>query len=217
MPSTATIWSPTCTSPSAAACPPALTSTILFVLSMSRPRPRGPRRSAYTRRTMRRPRDLEESLRTTTGARARARLSTRRACTSAPPPAACRCVCRPPMTSASHAQHAVCVTGLERSFRGISGNLIAALSGLYGGLDGVAWFGVRPTQDAWATVHARLPPFRAERTQQQCVRGKSIMWYSAYSRSAQAFWSTYRIWTLTLCDQPARSSEKCHGQPTSRP
>ena len=99
--------------------------------------------------------------------------------------------------------HAFCITGLERSFRAISGNLRAALGGLHHGLDRVSWFGVRPPQDPWTIVRERLPPLRAERVQRQCVQGRPVTWFSAYSRSMSAFWGTYHVWTLTLCDQLA--------------
>ena len=64
---------------------------------------------------------------------------------------------------------AICITGLERSLRAISGKLRAALSGLHRGLDRVSWFGVRPRQDH---VRDRLPPLRAGRVQRQCVKGR---------------------------------------------
>ena len=104
--------------------------------------------------------------------------------------------------------HAVCITGLERSFDEISGNLRAALGALYGGLDQhVHFFGVRPQQDSWDIVHSRLPPLRAEVVQRQCVVGRPVAYFSAYSRTASAFWKTLQVWLLTLCDQRAGASQ----------
>ena len=99
--------------------------------------------------------------------------------------------------------HAVCITGLQRSFAEISGNIRVAMAGLHGGpTSKLVWFGVRPPQDSWAEVHARLPPLQTEVQQQQCTSGKPITWYSAYSRGGPIqFWHTYQIWVQTLCDQ----------------
>ena len=99
--------------------------------------------------------------------------------------------------------HAVCITGLQRSFAEISGNIRAAVAGLHGGPGSkVVWFGVRPPQDSWTEVHSRLPPLQTEVQQQQCTSGKPITWYSAYSRGGPSqFWRTYHIWVQTLCDQ----------------
>ena len=99
--------------------------------------------------------------------------------------------------------HAVCITGLQRSFHEISGNIQAAVASLHGGSDSnVVWFGVRPPQDPWTEVHARLPPLRTEVEQQQCMSGRPITWFSAYARGGPSqFWHTYHVWVQTLCDQ----------------
>ena len=110
-------------------------------------------------------------------------------------------------------RHAVCITGLERSFPEISHNIQYALSTLYAGVRqgspgtttafqssgssssgggggsssqhrahgprsseramrvlerSVAFFGVRPVNDSWASVRTNLPPLHAESIQTPC-------------------------------------------------
>ena len=65
-------------------------------------------------------------------------------------------------------RHAVCLTGLERSFAEIGGNI---REGLYSALahSTSVLFGVRPPHDAWASVRALLPLADANvETQKRC-------------------------------------------------
>ena len=82
--------------------------------------------------------------------------------------------------------HAVCITGLERSYPEFSRNVHYSLSNLYSGWRGVdgdgagaaatthavdaswrleqwvSFFGVRPANDSWPTVRTDLPPLAGE-------------------------------------------------------
>ena len=53
-------------------------------------------------------------------------------------------------------RHAVCLTGLERSFAEIGGNIREGFLGALGD-DALAIFGVRPPHDSWASIRALLP------------------------------------------------------------
>ena len=63
-------------------------------------------------------------------------------------------------------EHAVCLTGLERSFAEIGGNVREGVYRLLG--PRVTWFGVKPPHDAWSTIHTLLPPFAAVERQTTC-------------------------------------------------
>ena len=103
--------------------------------------------------------------------------------------------------------HAVCITGLQRSYPEISHNIHYSLSNLYsgwrrsnGGLgtvhegrrsadiaafrleSAVGFFGVRPANDSWATVRTDLPPLLGESIQQPCGHGRPA-WFSAYAKT----------------------------------
>ena len=106
--------------------------------------------------------------------------------------------------SYSH-EHAVCITGLQRSYPEISHNIHFALSSLYSGWRGVrndrppvdqasfslensvGFFGVRPANDTWATVRTDLPPLLAESIQTPCYEslgmGARAPWFSAYAKT----------------------------------
>ena len=104
--------------------------------------------------------------------------------------------------------HAVCITGLERSYPEISHNIHYSLSNFYGawrGIDGqdatadaaagssssssrwrledsVAFFGVRPANDSWPTVRTDLPPLTGESIQTPCGLGRAP-WFSAWAKT----------------------------------
>lgn len=97
--------------------------------------------------------------------------------------------------------HAVCITGLQRSYPEISHNIHYSLSNLYSGWsdaqsggssqaqqawnleEHVGFFGVRPANDSWATVRTDLPPLLGESIQTPCGL-KRAPWFSAYAKTS---------------------------------
>ena len=75
-------------------------------------------------------------------------------------------------------QHALCITGLQRSYTEFAPNVRASLASLYAGGDlqaddaalesSVTFFGVRPASDSWNAVRATLPSLRNESLQAPC-------------------------------------------------
>ena len=154
-------------------------------------------------------------------------------------------------TSAQHhaPKHAVCVTGLQRSYPEISHNLHYSLSHLYSGwrhggdstaadvaaaraseqqrlqqrsdalprsrrsLTGhgehgrggwslgrnVAFFGVRPANDSWATVRTDLPPLVGESIQTPCGPSRPA-WFSAYAKTNAQRVTYGNSFVQSLCD-----------------
>ena len=74
-------------------------------------------------------------------------------------------------------QHAVCLTGLERSFEEIGGNVREGVYAMLG--PNVTFFGVRPANSTWASVHELLHMHSAP-TRGRCwsdaVQAKTINW-----------------------------------------
>lgn len=99
--------------------------------------------------------------------------------------------------------HAVCVTGLQRSFPEISGNIRRSLEELYDAraqlATTVAFFGVRPANDSWHEVREALPPLTNETLQRPCG-AKSPAWFSVYARSHSARVGFQRAFVMSLCD-----------------
>lgn len=116
----------------------------------------------------------------------------------------------PRNASSTHGhKHAVCITGLQRSYPEISHNIHYSLSNLYSGWSSshisgsqqheslmaassrrrafslernVGFFGVRPANDSWATVRTDLPPLLGESIQTPCGLGRAP-WFSAYAKT----------------------------------
>ena len=95
--------------------------------------------------------------------------------------------------------HGVCITGLERSYPEFSRNVHYSLSNFYSGWRGVdgggddataalpleqsvAFFGVRPRNDSWATVRTDLPALAGESIQTPCGLGRAP-WFSAWAKT----------------------------------
>lgn len=99
--------------------------------------------------------------------------------------------------------HAVCVTGLQRSFPEIARNIHAALASLYAPdalADAVAFFGVRPEKDPWSAVRVHLPPLANETLQRPCGYAPPS-WFSAYARNALGKHLFALNFVQSLCDQ----------------
>lgn len=58
--------------------------------------------------------------------------------------------------------NAICVTGLQRSFPEISGNIVSVMQLLNASAGGVHLFGVRPANDSWTTAKRLLQPMTIE-------------------------------------------------------
>ena len=140
-------------------------------------------------------------------------------------------------------EHAVCITGLQRSYPEISRNIHYSLSSLYSGwhdsdnrastvaaaslgpetiadaqrskawsLDrAVAFFGVRPANDSWASVRTDLPPLTGESIQTPCGLGRAP-WFSAFAKSnhqrvAYSFSFVQMMCDLRACHQLVQDDE----------
>ena len=105
--------------------------------------------------------------------------------------------------------HAVCVTGLQRSYPEISGNIVSALESLYAAAAGqlsshVAIFGVRPANDSWKEVRETLPPLTNETLQRRDAAmcgDRPPAWFSVYARSRSALHGFQQAFLMSLCDQ----------------
>lgn len=105
--------------------------------------------------------------------------------------------------------HAVCITGLQRSFPWISGNVRKSLDTLYledeksrrseGLGSAAALFGVRPEHDPWDAVRTALPPLTNETLQRSCGY-KAPKWFSVYARSGSARVGFESAFIMSLCD-----------------
>ena len=98
--------------------------------------------------------------------------------------------------------HAICVTGLLRSYPEIKGNVVAALASLYSTRslrNSVAIFGVRPVNDSWREVYETLPSLTNE-TQQRACGAKPPPWFSVYARSNSARAGFNMAFVMSLCD-----------------
>ena len=101
--------------------------------------------------------------------------------------------------------HAVCITGLERSFPEIALNIRAALTTLYTTpptqqlADTVSFFGVRPANDSWSAVRETLPPLAAESLQTPCGYHPPP-WFSAYARTLAAKIGFAFSFVQSMCD-----------------
>ena len=116
------------------------------------------------------------------------------------------------------ARHAVCITGLERSYPEISRNVHYSLSHLYAGwrapaagaragwrLDqAVAFFGVRPANDSWPTVRTELPALQGESIQTPCGPQRPP-WFSAYAKTQHQRITYGHSFVQMMCDLSA-----CH-------
>ena len=100
--------------------------------------------------------------------------------------------------------HAICVTGLQRSYPEISGNVVTSLESLYGGpaafASNVAIFGVRPENNSWAKVYDTMPPLANETLQRPCGTYPKMHWFSVYHRSASAYVGFLKAFQMSLCD-----------------
>ena len=135
-------------------------------------------------------------------------------------------------------RHAVCITGLQRSYPEISHNIHYSLSHLYaawratGGNNdeshpgliwtrrhskrsggertgwsigrSVAFFGVRPANDSWATVRTDLPPLQGESIQTPCGPLRPP-WFSAYAKTHAQKITYGNSFVQMMCDLHA-----CH-------
>lgn len=133
--------------------------------------------------------------------------------------------------NATGPKHAVCITGLQRSYPEISHNIHYSLSNLYSGWrsshhgagrhdeDGdhglrraatfslersVGFFGVRPANDSWATVRTDLPPLLGESIQTPCGLGRAP-WFSAYAKTTHQRVTYAFSFIQMMCDMKA-----CH-------
>ena len=99
------------------------------------------------------------------------------------------------------AEHAVCLTGLERSFSEIGANVRAAVLDLYGGQSAsVDFFGVRPVLDPWAQLR-RLLPLRAIKVQSPCWSSRAANVAFAWLHCDFKFRGDCRLGALQeLCD-----------------
>jgi hypothetical protein len=75
-------------------------------------------------------------------------------------------------------QHAVCLTGLERSFAEIGANVREGVFGMLG--KEVTFFGVRPANSTWASVHELLPMAVVEPQRGRCwsddMQAATVAW-----------------------------------------
>ena len=125
-------------------------------------------------------------------------------------------------------QHAVCITGLERSYPEISHNIHYSLSNFYSGWraqhngdpgpsgggtaasdkwrleEHVAFFGVRPANDSWPTVRTDLPPLAGESIQTPCGIPRTA-WFSAYAKTHVQRITYGNSFVQMMCDLKA-----CH-------
>ena len=108
--------------------------------------------------------------------------------------------------------HAACLTGLERSYPEIAGNLRVSLSSLFGGLDRVALFGVRPPQDPWHAVH-RTMHVAHEVLQAPC--GVALpRWYTANGKFVPRVAANFvqSLCDLAACDDLLAAQERLAGR-----
>ena len=113
-------------------------------------------------------------------------------------------------------QHALCITGLQRSYPEFALNVRASLANLYTGREGevagdegeasrtalrgaVTFFGVRPANDSWHAVRATLPPLAGEAIQAPCGIA-TPEWFTAYSRSWEQRRQFMRSFVQMMCD-----------------
>ena len=118
-----------------------------------------------------------------------------------------------PVTSGvPHLQHAACLTGLERSYPEIAGNVHVSLSSLFGGLQHVALFGVRPAQDPWNAVHKNMH-LKREVVQTPC--GVELpRWYTANGKFVPRVANNFvqSLCDLAACDDLLTEQEALLGQ-----
>ena len=109
------------------------------------------------------------------------------------------------MLSTRGPEHAVCLTGLERSFAEIGGNVREGVYRLLG--PRVTWFGVKPPHDAWSMIHTLLPPFAAVERQATCwsaaQANETISWLHCLSHQAGRTGDCRLGFLQSLCDLQA--------------
>lgn len=110
-------------------------------------------------------------------------------------------------------QHAACLTGLERSYPEIAGNLRVSLSSLFGGLHHVGLFGVRPPQDPWHAVH-RTMHLKREVLQTSCGI-EMPRWYTANGKFVARVAANFvqSLCDLAACDDLLTEQETELGRP----
>ena len=100
------------------------------------------------------------------------------------------------------AVHAVCLTGLERSFGEIGANVREGVYRLLG--PSLDFFGVRPPSDSWSSIFSLLPPFVAVRTQAPCwsdaQRNWTLSWLHCLSNTAGRSGDCRLSFLQSLCD-----------------
>ena len=110
-------------------------------------------------------------------------------------------------------QHAACLTGLERSYPEIAGNLRVSLSSLFGGLHHVGLFGVRPPQDPWYAV-PRTMHLKREVLQTSCGI-EMPRWYTANGKFVTRVAANFvqSLCDLAACDDLLTEQETELGRP----
>ena len=110
-------------------------------------------------------------------------------------------------------QHAVVITGLQRSYSEISHNIHFSLSNLYSGWgnrdatngapfdlgQSVAFFGVRPANDSWPVVRTDLPPLMGESIQTPCGLARAP-WFSAWAKTTTQRVTYSTSFVQMMCD-----------------
>eukprot|EP00966_Prymnesium_polylepis_P227873 5273143-Prymnesium_polylepis.1 len=121
----------------------------------------------------------------------------------------------PAVTSATPGlRHAVCLTGMERSFSEIGGNIREAVHHLLGTPAAkVVIFGVRPVNDSWTHINSWLSFQRVE-PQIYCTVPVP-RWYGcqAHGRSDCRHNFVQELCDLEVCERMIRRYERRHDRP----
>lgn len=115
--------------------------------------------------------------------------------------------------STSGLWHAVCLTGMERSFSEIGGNIHAAVYSLLGTPAAqIVFFGVKPANDTWQHIHSWLPLQRVE--EQDYCTVPVPRWYGcqAHGRVECRHNFVQELCDLDVCERMIRRYERRKGR-----
>ena len=110
-------------------------------------------------------------------------------------------------------RHAVCLTGMERSFSEIGGNIHHAVHSLFGTpLASIVFFGVRPVNDSWHHIQSWLPMQQVE-LQTDCPIPVP-RWYGcqAHGRTDCRHNFVQELCDLDVCERMLRRYERRKGE-----
>ena len=111
-------------------------------------------------------------------------------------------------------RHAVCLTGMERSFSEVGGNIREAVQALLGTPSAsIRFFGVRPVNDTWSYIFRWLPMQRVE-LQEWCT-DPVPSWYScnAHGRNDCRHNFLQELCDLNVCERLISHHEGIQGRP----